>query len=441
MNNPAISVILPVYNPGKGIRKCIRMLQAQTLANIEMLFVDDCGTDDSMDAVREAAAADARIRILTNRKNIGAGASRNRGIEEAKGEYLSFIDPDDYPEKDFLELLYKKAEKTKADIVKGERVLIDFAGKRIPSEDKTPLNTSIRFGLCMGGQIYGLFTYNHWTAIYRRKFLLAHGIRYGLTRNSQDTTFLLRVGKYAQSISFEDRALYCYVSREGSRMRDFSRERLENELAAFDDQMREMATCDTEHYSFYKYIFNRIIFLLRIHAALRLQDEELAKWFLAEIKRAALNLPWIEQIVEMNLTVRAFILYDSNLSSVPYRAQGVDSGIEAWIFAVKRITCFLKEHPEEAGSYGWLVRSCWGNTLWRLGNRKLNKEERQKAYLSLKECFEEFPNPALLTDRKPLIRLFLKTGINLIPVKQTIQESGRRTGLNVMAEYFTGRDA
>ena len=74
MNSPAVSVVIPVYNPGEGIHKCIHMLRTQTLSNIEMLFVDDFGTDGSMDAVHKAAAEDSRIRILTNSENIGAGA-------------------------------------------------------------------------------------------------------------------------------------------------------------------------------------------------------------------------------------------------------------------------------------------------------------------------------------------------------------------------------
>ena len=91
-----VSVIVPVWNPGPGISRCIESLQNQTLNEIEMIFVDDCGTDDSMDKVRAAAAEDTRIRIIVNEENIGAGPSRNKGIEAARGEYLSFVDPDDY---------------------------------------------------------------------------------------------------------------------------------------------------------------------------------------------------------------------------------------------------------------------------------------------------------------------------------------------------------
>ena len=104
--SPLVSVIVPVWNPGPGITRCIESLRNQTLEEIEMIFVDDCGTDDSMDKVRDAAEDDSRILIIENGKNIGAGPSRNRGIEAARGEYLSFVDPDDHVAPDFLELLY-----------------------------------------------------------------------------------------------------------------------------------------------------------------------------------------------------------------------------------------------------------------------------------------------------------------------------------------------
>ena len=107
---PKISVIIPVYNAGDGIKKCLDSLEKQTLKEVEFIFIDDCGTDQSMEIIEKAAAVDKRIRIIRNPYNIGAGNSRNVGIENATGEYLSFVDPDDYIEYNFLQLLYKKTK-------------------------------------------------------------------------------------------------------------------------------------------------------------------------------------------------------------------------------------------------------------------------------------------------------------------------------------------
>ncbi|MBQ4484990.1 MAG: glycosyltransferase family 2 protein, partial [Prevotella sp.] len=107
---PKASVIVPVWNPGSGISRCVESLRDQTLEDIEMIFVDDCGTDGAMDIVRAAAAEDSRIRIITNTENVGPGISRNAGIDIARGEYLSFVDADDYVSPNFLEVLYTKAK-------------------------------------------------------------------------------------------------------------------------------------------------------------------------------------------------------------------------------------------------------------------------------------------------------------------------------------------
>ena len=440
MNSPAVSVVIPVYNPGEGIHKCIHMLRTQTLSNIEMLFVDDCGTDSSMDAVHKAAAEDSRIRILTNPENIGAGASRNRGLEEAIGEYLSFIDPDDYPEQNFLELLYQKAVTAKPDIVKGERRLIREDGTEIREQHRVPLNVSIRFGLQMGGQIYDLFSYNHWSAIYRRSFLIENNIRYGLTGNSQDTTFLLRVGKAAKTICFEDNAIYNYVSRGQSRMRDFSHIRLQNELDAFDDQIRDIETADPDKYSFYKYIIGKILYLLRIQAFLLRQNEPEANWFNRCIHEKVTTLPWLTQLMEINRTVRAFVLFGVNLTLMPYRAQGVEGGLEEWLAVVDRIMGFLTDHPEESNLYGWMLRVSFGNVLSRLNDSVVTPEERRKASSYLRSCLSEMSQLEKFTAGDPLIRLFIKAGVNLKPLQLTVRIFGQKYSMKVTYAFFEKRD-
>ena len=83
------SVIVPVWNPGPGILRCIESLRNQTLKEIEMIFVDDCGTDDSMDKVRTAATEDPRIRILKNEENVGSGPSRDALLFSMGGSLAS----------------------------------------------------------------------------------------------------------------------------------------------------------------------------------------------------------------------------------------------------------------------------------------------------------------------------------------------------------------
>ena len=90
---PAISVIMPVYNAEKYIRKSIESILYQTFEDFELVLIDDCGNDKSMEIARQFS--DERIRIIENADNIGISSSRNRGIKESHGKYIALMDDDD----------------------------------------------------------------------------------------------------------------------------------------------------------------------------------------------------------------------------------------------------------------------------------------------------------------------------------------------------------
>ncbi|HIQ94700.1 TPA: glycosyltransferase family 2 protein [Candidatus Ventrenecus stercoripullorum] len=103
MTEELISIVVPVYNAEKFLNDTIQTVLAQTYPNWELLLVDDCSSDDSVSIIKKFAANDDRIHLLRNEKNSGAALTRNKGIEEAKGTYLCFLDADDLWEKEKLE--------------------------------------------------------------------------------------------------------------------------------------------------------------------------------------------------------------------------------------------------------------------------------------------------------------------------------------------------
>ena len=113
---PKVSVIIPVYNCEKFLRECIDSLRAQTLCEIEMIFVCDASPDNSLAILREYEAKDERIRVVAFEKNRGVSAARNAGIELAAGEYVIFCDSDDWIEPQMYERLYAIAKEKDADI-------------------------------------------------------------------------------------------------------------------------------------------------------------------------------------------------------------------------------------------------------------------------------------------------------------------------------------
>lgn len=110
-----ISVIIPVYNVEKYINKTLKSLCSQTYQNLQIILIDDGSTDDSLQICQKWAEQDKRIQILTQ-KNNGVSYTRNRGIREASGKYIMFLDADDWIEADMLEQLYIQAEAHNADV-------------------------------------------------------------------------------------------------------------------------------------------------------------------------------------------------------------------------------------------------------------------------------------------------------------------------------------
>ena len=203
---PFVSVIIPVYNSEKFIRRCIKSLLYQTLTQIEFIFVDDCGTDKSVEIIREYMASDPRIKLLRNSRNMGAGESRNAGMSVASGLYLGTVDPDDWISKDFYDALFKAASQGNYDIAKS-LLYIKKRGKY----KLYKLNNKMKRGLAAGAKIFEVFHFQQTTAIYRKAIFDAHPLaRYGNTSTSEDATFLTKFSFYAKNITFTDNGRYYY---------------------------------------------------------------------------------------------------------------------------------------------------------------------------------------------------------------------------------------
>jgi glycosyltransferase involved in cell wall biosynthesis len=112
----AVSIIIPVYNSEKYLKECIESLLIQTLTNCEFIFVNDGSQDNSQSLLESYQKNDTRI-VLFQQENQGVSAARNKGLSLAKGEFVGFVDADDYVELDFFQMLYKKASLENLDMV------------------------------------------------------------------------------------------------------------------------------------------------------------------------------------------------------------------------------------------------------------------------------------------------------------------------------------
>ena len=204
---PKISVIIPVFNTEKYLQRCLESVLNQTLSDIEIICINDCSADNSLGILREYSAKDKRVKIINFTRNQGAAAARNAGIKEAGGEYLGFIDSDDYIEPDFYENLYKKAVKTGADIIKGSDMKLCYPDGKTEIDEQ---NYKIR-------QNKLNFWCQYTTAIFKTDFIKKNKIDFpeGLLVG-EDPVCTIKAAILANKIEVINNAQYYYMRREGS---------------------------------------------------------------------------------------------------------------------------------------------------------------------------------------------------------------------------------
>lgn len=127
---PNVSIIVPCYKVEQYLRQCVDSLINQTMKDIEIILVDDGSPDKSGEICDEYKAKDNRIKVI-HKKNGGVSAARNDGLKVATGEYVVFVDSDDYVPVDAYELLYNKAIETSADMVIGDVIKVIRRERRV----------------------------------------------------------------------------------------------------------------------------------------------------------------------------------------------------------------------------------------------------------------------------------------------------------------------
>lgn len=192
MRQPCVSVVIPVYNAMPFLVECLDSVTGQTLSDIEIICVDDGSTDESSSVLQDYADRDPRIKVLKSEgENSNAGVSRNLGLEAARGDYVIFLDADDFFEPDMLKRSYEKALETSADIVLFNGCKFDQQTKEI-SQGYEALKTKLLPGKEVfssrdaASNIFQITSPNPWSKLYRRDYLMEEGIRFQSLPNSND---------------------------------------------------------------------------------------------------------------------------------------------------------------------------------------------------------------------------------------------------------------
>lgn len=203
-----ISVIIPVYNCGQFIEQSIHSIQIQTIEEIEIICVDDGSTDHSAEIIRNLQKKDGRIRLYSQ-QNQGAGAARNLGMCHAQGEFIAFLDADDYYlDTDALECMFSTCKEQKVSAC-GTRISVDREGKLFKDRGYQDMVEASGQSPVLQYRDFQ-FDYGYYGFIFERKLVSDNNIQFPLYRRFQDPVFLVRVMYAAERFCFIDKALYAY---------------------------------------------------------------------------------------------------------------------------------------------------------------------------------------------------------------------------------------
>ena len=213
--SPKISVIIPVFNPGKLLYDCLDSVVGQTLKEIEIICVDDGSTDGSFDVLKEYAKTDKRFKIF-QQKNKGAGSARNKAIDESSGEFIIFLDSDDWIESDMCEKLYVHAKKLDVDLVIFDALWhtkegiepFNYFSKNEFNEDYTEFTFDYNFiknRLLIAS--YGVI----WSRLYKSKYIKENKIRFPKHKIYNDVEFCFKTAILANNIAYFPKPFYNYI--------------------------------------------------------------------------------------------------------------------------------------------------------------------------------------------------------------------------------------
>ena len=277
---PKISVLMPIYNVERYIREALLSVADQTLRDIEILCINDGSTDDSRAIVAEFCKLDARFRLI-DKPNSGYGASMNRGLAEAQGDYIAILEPDDIYEPTALETLYKAAQISDADVTKANYWF--YWSKPQPKdkliqvvkpawfEDAVQIEHlavgSLAIGsnngdtsdtiTCMVADPYelpGIFFMipSIWSALYKRSYLVERNIRFLETPGAsfQDLSFTFKVFAYTHKVCLVDAPILHYrQDNESSSVNDPKKAYcVIEELAEIDAVVEALENTNTDSY-------------------------------------------------------------------------------------------------------------------------------------------------------------------------------------------------
>ncbi len=204
---PKVSIVIPVLNAENYLVQCLESVLGQTLRSTEVICVNDCSTDSSPSLLREIARRDSRLRVFDNDRNLGAGASRNRGLHSATGDFIRFVDADDLLPERSTEILYQRAVSTDSDAVRGSLAVFQVGSDQgaqplavVPERLKTSFRDEESLWI----------PWWHTTYLISSHLIRTNNLGFPPLSRGEDPAFLASVLVHARQISLVADIVYLY---------------------------------------------------------------------------------------------------------------------------------------------------------------------------------------------------------------------------------------
>lgn len=217
MSRVSVSIVVPVYGVQQYIDKCVESILDQKFSDIEVILVDDESPDNCPAICDDYAKKDKRVKVI-HKKNGGLSDARNAGLKAATGQYIAFIDGDDYVSPDYVQTLYNACVENRSDIsccgyykVYGDRL----EQKPKIMDHKNFTNIEAIRDIFTAGTLCEVMT---WNKLYRRNLFTNHDIRFPVGKIHEDNFTTYKLFYYAGRVSFINVPLYYYIQRSGSIM-------------------------------------------------------------------------------------------------------------------------------------------------------------------------------------------------------------------------------
>ena len=224
--NPYVSIILPIYNMSNYLDRCLTSLKNQTLKNIEIICVDDGSIDNSLEICNEYAKRDKRFKVI-HQENQGQGVARNTGIGIAQGEYIAFVDPDDWVREDMYKEMYTEAKGNNCDIVQCDyKIITPYNHVIISLKDDYKVLKKINVWKDLIKDNFSDFCLYSVNKIYKLELIKKYGIKFAPLKISEEHQFVIPIILKANKICYIPKIFYYYEIRKGSSDQSYSLERL-----------------------------------------------------------------------------------------------------------------------------------------------------------------------------------------------------------------------